>query len=76
MLPQTKTARQGRGSYLVSIVIPLDSRIPGRQVPRPRCLSPAAHSLDFRIAGCQVPEPRCLSPKEFLRAARERSLGA
>ena len=30
----------------------------GRQVPKPRCLSPAAHSLDVRIAGCQVPKPR------------------
>ena len=34
----------------------------GRQVPNPRCLSPAAHSLDVRIAGRQVPKPRCLSP--------------
>ena len=34
----------------------------GRQVPKPRCLSPAAHSLDVRIAGRQVPKPRCLSP--------------
>ena len=61
-IPQPKTARQGRGSYLGSIVIPLDSRIAGCQVPKPRCPSPAADSLDFRITGCQVPKPRCLSP--------------
>ena len=34
----------------------------GRHVPKPRCLSPAAHSLDIRIAGRQVPKPKCLSP--------------
>jgi hypothetical protein len=34
----------------------------GRQVPKPRCLSPASHSLDIRIVGRQVPKPRCLSP--------------
>jgi len=61
-IPQTKTARQGRGSYLFSIRIPRDVRIAGCQVPKPRCLSPDAHSLDVRIAGCQVPKPRCLSP--------------
>ena len=33
VFPQTKTARQGRGSYFLSIVIPLSSRIVGRQVP-------------------------------------------
>ena len=59
---QTKTTRQGRGSYFASIVIPLGSRIVGRQVPKPRCLSPAANSLYSRIAGRQVPKPRCLSP--------------
>ena len=37
-------------------------RIAGCQVPKPRCLSPAANSLYVRIAGCQVPKPRCLSP--------------
>ena len=52
------TARQGRGSYFFLIVMPLSVRIPGRQVPKPRCLSPAAKSLYFRIAGCQ---PRYLS---------------
>ena len=57
-----KDGSQGRGSYFSSIVIPLEVRIPGCQVPKPRCLSPAADSLDFRIAGCQVPKPRCLSP--------------
>jgi len=31
----------------------LDSRIAGRQVPKPMCLSPAANSLDSRIAGRQ-----------------------
>ena len=34
-----KDFSQGRGSYLVSIVILLYFRIAGRQVPRPRCLS-------------------------------------
>ena len=34
----------------------------GRQVPKPRCLSPTAHSLDVRIAGCQVPKPKYLNP--------------
>ena len=62
IFPQTKEARLSRGSYFFSIVIPLDSRIAGRQVPKPRCLSPAANSLDSRIAGGQVPKPRCLSP--------------
>ena len=33
-----------------------------RQVPKPRCLSPASHSLDIRIVGRQVPKPRYLSP--------------
>ena len=61
-IPQTKTARQGRGSYFPSIVIPLNSRIAGGQVPKPRCLSSAANSLNSRIAGGQVPKPRCLSP--------------
>ena len=52
-----KDFSQGRRSYFSSIVIPLNSRIAGcqvpkprclnRQVPRPRCLSPASHSLDF-----------------------------
>ena len=59
-IPQTKTARKGRGSYFSSIVIPLSVGIPGRQVPLPRCLSPAADSLHVRIAGRQVPKPRCL----------------
>ena len=40
----------------------LYSRIAGGQVPKPRCLSPAANSLYSRIAGGQVPKPRCLSP--------------
>ena len=31
----------------------LNSRIAGRQVPEPRCLSPAASSLHFGIAGRQ-----------------------
>ena len=57
-----KDFSQGRGSYFSCIVIPLDSRIAGRQVPKPRCLSPAANSLYSRIAGRQVPKPRCLSP--------------
>ena len=61
-IPQTKEARLGRGSYFVSIVITLCSRIAGGQVPRPRCLSSAANSLCSRIAGDQVPKPRCLSP--------------
>ena len=61
-IPQTKTARQGRGSYFFSIVIPLNSRIAECQVPKPRCLSPVANSLNSRIAECQVPKPRCLSP--------------
>ena len=61
-IPQTKTARQGRGSFLASMIVPLDFRIAGRQVSKPRCLSPAAHSLDFMIAGRQVPKPKCLSP--------------
>ena len=60
-IPQTVLA-QLRGSYFFSIVIPLEIAKAGRQVPKPRCLSPAAHSLDIRIAGRQVPEPRCLSP--------------
>ena len=50
-----------------SIVTPLPVRIAGRQVPMPRCLSPAAHGLPLpvRIAGRQVsevPKPRCPSP--------------
>ena len=61
-IPQTKTACQGMGSYLLSTVIHVCSRIAGRQVPKPSCLSPAAHSLCSRIAGSQVPKPRCLSP--------------
>jgi len=44
-IPQTKTARQGGDSYLLSIVGPLYFRIVGCQVPRPRCLSLAAYSL-------------------------------
>ena len=40
----------------------LFSRIASRQVPMPRCLSPAANSLYSRIAGRQVPKPRCFSP--------------
>ena len=44
------------------IIIPLESRIVGRQVPKPRCLGPAANSLYSRIVGRQVPKPRCLSP--------------
>ena len=60
-IPQTKTARQGRGSYLVSIVIPSDSRILECQVPKPRCLSSPANSLYSRIAECRVPKPTCLS---------------
>ena len=35
-------------------VIPLYSVIAGCQVHKPRCLSPAAHSLYSKIAGCQV----------------------
>ena len=50
------------GSYLLSIVIRLSVRIAGRQVPKPRCLGPAADSLHVRIPGRQVPKPRCLSP--------------
>ena len=38
----------------------LDFRIAGCQVPKPRCLSPSAHSLNSRIASRQV--HRCLSP--------------
>ena len=74
-IPQTKTARQVRGSYMFSKVIPLNSKIAGCQVPKPRCLSPAAHSLNSRIAGDRVPKPRCLSPKTILffsGAPRER----
>jgi hypothetical protein len=49
----------------------LDIRITGRQVSKPKSLSPAAHSLDIRIAGRQVPKPRCLSPRPLLgRVAR------
>ena len=40
------------------------------QVPKPRCLSPAAHSLDVRIDGGQVPKPRCLSPAAHSLAVR------
>ena len=58
----TTTVLALRGSYLASIVIPLEIAKAGRQVPKSRCLSPAAHSLDIRIAGSQVPKPRCLSP--------------
>ena len=62
-----------RGSYLFSIVIALEIAKAGRQVPKPSCLSPAAHSLDIRIAGRQVPKPRCLSPPPLLgRASRAR----
>ena len=59
-----KDARQGRGSHLVSIVIPLESRILECQVPKPRCLSPVANSLDSRIAGLDsgLLGVRCLSP--------------
>ena len=56
-IPQTKTARQGRGSYFSSIIIPLCSSIARRQ---PTCLdlpSPAANSVKFRIARRQ---PKCL----------------
>ena len=55
-IPQTKTARQGRGSYFPSIVIHLEAR---KSECQPRYLSPAANSLDSRIAECQ---PRYLSP--------------
>ena len=37
-IPQTVLAL--RGSYLPSIVIPLEIAKAGRQVPKPRCLSP------------------------------------
>jgi hypothetical protein len=40
----------------------LTVRIPGRQVPKPKCLGPAADSLSVRIPGRQVPKPKCLSP--------------
>jgi len=53
----TTTVLALRGSYLASIVIALEIAKAGRQVPKPRCLSPAAHSLDIRIAGRQVPSP-------------------
>jgi hypothetical protein len=59
-IPQMKTARQGRGSYFFSIVIPLvcqDSWV-SAYIPKPRNLSPAANSLYVRIPGCQ---PRYLS---------------
>ena len=36
-------------------MIPLYFRIAGGQVPKPRCLSPAANSLDSSIAVGQVP---------------------
>ena len=49
-IPQTVLAL--RGSYLLSIVIALKFAKAGRQVPKPRCLSPAANSLKSRIAGC------------------------
>ena len=52
-----------RGSYLCSIVIALEIAKAGRQVPKPRCLSPAANSLSSRIAGGQVPEPRPHLPR-------------
>jgi hypothetical protein len=58
----TTTVLAFRCSYLASIVIPLEIAKAGRQVPKPRCLSPAAHSLDIRIAGRQMPKPRCLNP--------------
>ena len=57
-----KDVSQGRGSYFSCIVILLYVRILGRQVPKPRCLSPVADSLSVRIPGRQVPKPRCLSP--------------
>ena len=38
----------------------------GRQVPKPRCLSPAAHSLDARIAGRQVPDLHGVSKQLYL----------
>ena len=60
-IPQTVLA-QLRGSYFGCIVIPLNPGIAGRQVPKPRCLSPSVNSLNPGIAGRQVPKPRCLSP--------------
>ena len=47
----TTTVLALRGSYLASVVIPLEIAKAGRQVPKPRCLSPAANSLKIRIAG-------------------------
>ncbi len=54
-IPQTKEARLSRGSYLLCIELPLYSRIAGRQVPEPRCLSPAASG-----AWAQLPVARIL----------------
>ena len=51
--PQTKTARQGRGSYLVSIVIPLESRIASGQ-PRYLSLGASAQLLIAWIPGLLV----------------------
>ena len=56
-IPQTKTACQGEGSYFVSILVSLNSRIARRQ---PTCLDlpgPAANNLSSRIA-CR--QPTCL----------------
>jgi hypothetical protein len=55
----TTTMLALRGSYLAIAKA-------GCHVPKPRCLSPAAHSLDIRIAGRQAPKPRCLSPPPVL----------
>ena len=48
------------------LVHSLDVRIAGRQVPKPRCLSPAAHSLDVRIAGRQVLDLHGVSKQLYL----------
>ena len=55
-IPQTVLAL--RGSYLSCRVILMEIAKAGRQVPKPRCLSPAANSLKSRIAGRR---PRYLS---------------
>jgi hypothetical protein len=64
LIPQTVLAL--RGSYFFSIVIALEIAKAGRQVPKPRCLSPAAHSLEIRIAGRH---PKYLSLKYLSPAA-------
>ena len=68
-IPQTKTARQGRGSYFVSIVIPLHSRIAGRQ---PMSMMYECHSLGVKRKTAQV-HKKCQNnvPVPILRNAKK-----